>query len=132
MWREICHVCVFFFFFNDTATTEIYTLSLHDALPIWCGRRSIYCLLFPRLAKLGSLPDSRIAGTTYLANVNRDEFIVSTGHSHQVYRECFLVIEVNGACIVRCSDMYMFAVDRSKAVGKIPSVIKPAKKCFAY
>src|SRR5205085_12344016 len=28
----------FFFFFNDTATTEIYTLSLHDALPISCGR----------------------------------------------------------------------------------------------
>src|SRR3712207_8499503 len=24
-----------FFFFNDTATTEIYTLSLHDTLPIW-------------------------------------------------------------------------------------------------
>src|SRR3712207_9235137 len=24
-----------FFFFNDTATTEIYTLSRHDALPIW-------------------------------------------------------------------------------------------------
>src|SRR2546422_9818449 len=32
---------VFFFFFNDTATTEIYTLSLHDALPICkaCGVR---------------------------------------------------------------------------------------------
>src|SRR2546422_5687770 len=30
---------VFFFFFNDTATTEIYTLSLHDALPI-CGREA--------------------------------------------------------------------------------------------
>src|SRR6266849_341145 len=28
----VCHF--FFFFFNDTATTEIYTLSLHDALPI--------------------------------------------------------------------------------------------------
>ena len=27
-------VSYFFFFFNDTATTEIYTLSLHDALPI--------------------------------------------------------------------------------------------------
>src|SRR3712207_7193564 len=27
-------------FFNDTATTEIYTLSLHDALPISAGRRS--------------------------------------------------------------------------------------------
>src|SRR5688572_31449606 len=29
-----------FFFFNDTATTEIYTLSLHDALPI-CGRNNV-------------------------------------------------------------------------------------------
>src|SRR2546429_8657292 len=28
-----------FFFFNDTATTEIYTLSLHDALPIYRDRR---------------------------------------------------------------------------------------------
>src|SRR5258708_10072812 len=28
------HTCSLFFFFNDTATTEIYTLSLHDALPI--------------------------------------------------------------------------------------------------
>src|SRR2546430_6044472 len=28
-----------FFFFNDTATTEIYTLSLHDALPICSARR---------------------------------------------------------------------------------------------
>src|SRR5256885_11549333 len=30
----MCHYFIFFFFFNDTATTEIYTLSLHDALPI--------------------------------------------------------------------------------------------------
>src|SRR5438876_2613941 len=32
----VCRVtfCIYFFFFNDTATTEIYTLSLHDALPI--------------------------------------------------------------------------------------------------
>src|SRR5437016_11038032 len=28
-------LCTFYFFFNDTATTEIYTLSLHDALPIY-------------------------------------------------------------------------------------------------
>src|SRR5471030_3517838 len=34
--------CVsFFFFFNDTATTEIYTLSLHDALPICDDRRRL-------------------------------------------------------------------------------------------
>src|SRR5688572_32077505 len=38
----MCFTCLlyaglflFFFFFNDTATTEIYTLSLHDALPIF-------------------------------------------------------------------------------------------------
>src|SRR3712207_8734844 len=30
-----------FFFFNDTATTEIYTLSLHDALPICCDERAV-------------------------------------------------------------------------------------------
>src|SRR6266487_5777933 len=31
---------LYFFFFNDTATTEIYTLSLHDALPISLDRHS--------------------------------------------------------------------------------------------
>src|SRR3712207_8018126 len=36
---------LYFFFFNDTATTEIYTLSLHDALPILL----IYALLLPGL-----------------------------------------------------------------------------------
>src|SRR2546425_8612780 len=38
----------FFFFFNDTATTEIYTLSLHDALPI-----SSSATLSPRTACSG-------------------------------------------------------------------------------
>src|SRR5437867_9499104 len=38
---SVLSCCFFFlslFFFNDTATTEIYTLSLHDALPIFLGR----------------------------------------------------------------------------------------------
>src|SRR5438552_15361869 len=30
-----------FFFFNDTAPTEIYTLSLHDALPIWVSATGV-------------------------------------------------------------------------------------------
>src|ERR1017187_10819232 len=38
VWLVACRV-FFFFFFNDTATTEIYTLSLHDALPICVVRR---------------------------------------------------------------------------------------------
>src|SRR5215208_8383073 len=35
-------VVVLVFFFNDTATTEIYTLSLHDALPI-CSAPAAWC-----------------------------------------------------------------------------------------
>ena len=40
-------VVVVFFFFNDTATTEIYTLSLHDALPIWAALSRYLCALRP-------------------------------------------------------------------------------------
>src|SRR5205809_4740229 len=32
-------MCSYSLFFNDTATTDIYTLSLHDALPISCGNK---------------------------------------------------------------------------------------------
>src|SRR2546423_14673181 len=37
---DMLSMYLFFFFFNDTATTEIYTLSLHDALPIYLLPRS--------------------------------------------------------------------------------------------
>src|SRR5438876_9828587 len=40
LYRCSLTLCLFLslsFFFNDTATTEIYTLSLHDALPIYSG-----------------------------------------------------------------------------------------------
>src|SRR2546428_9216903 len=43
-----------FFFFNDTATTEIYTLSLHDALPIF---------RLPYLVRVRAGPRGRIRGT---------------------------------------------------------------------
>src|SRR2546429_4151714 len=42
-----------FFFFNDTATTEIYTLSLHDALPI--------LLVGPLAAEAAAVPGTRFA-----------------------------------------------------------------------
>src|SRR3712207_9187986 len=44
-----------FFFVNDTATTEIYTLSLHDALPIWLPAR-----VDPRLGPGGGLLDAQL------------------------------------------------------------------------
>src|SRR3712207_8100192 len=49
MIRKVAEIFVEFFFFNDTATTEIYTLSLHDALPIWAWT-------WPTSASAGSKP----------------------------------------------------------------------------
>src|SRR5438067_6445183 len=51
------------FFFNDTATTEIYTLSLHDALPIW----------FRALAVEGSRPLCPARGPSRLAGPRSEE-----------------------------------------------------------
>src|SRR2546430_10013359 len=47
-----------FFFFNDTATTEIYTLSLHDALPISAGLPRARARL-PGLRRVRALGDHR-------------------------------------------------------------------------
>src|SRR6266571_9488687 len=52
-----CHRYVLFFFFNDTATTEIYTLSLHDALPI--SRSSRRKLPVPRRRPPPPKPNGR-------------------------------------------------------------------------
>src|SRR3712207_8145959 len=49
-----------FFFFNDTATTEIYTLSLHDALPISCSSTWVHRIV----SKLSSANGSGRARST--------------------------------------------------------------------
>src|SRR3712207_8988231 len=53
---------VFFFFFNDTATTEIYTLSLHDALPIYAKKKALPAGSHPKrtLVKSGKLVSSPV------------------------------------------------------------------------
>src|SRR2546430_12449837 len=62
MMLYLCNLMFsFFFFFNDTATTEIYTLSLHDALPIsyvasgacHCWLRCVSAPAIDRLLALG-------------------------------------------------------------------------------
>src|SRR2546422_11295787 len=56
---------VFLFFFNDTATTEIYTLSLHDALPISLGigdRPRLRCLLAEHDVQEGDHRDGEHGG----------------------------------------------------------------------
>src|SRR5258708_23531502 len=60
----------FFFFFNDTATTEIYTLSLHDALPI--SRAT----LFYDIGNVFSQDDTRYVG--------RDRKSTRLNSSHQI------------------------------------------------
>src|SRR5690348_18219615 len=55
----MCIIILFcFFFFNDTTPTEIYTLSLHDALPIW-GRRLLYRVASERFVDVVLLAWSR-------------------------------------------------------------------------
>src|SRR2546430_11985803 len=86
-----------FFFFNDTATTEIYTLSLHDALPI-CGvgggglgdggrllRRQLACPLGgggggQRLEPLGRV-QLRLGG----ANTDRESTRLNSSHRQISY-----------------------------------------------
>src|SRR3712207_7786363 len=66
-WSMTMCMRVFFFFFNDTATTEIYTLSLHDALPIYLlgdldAQQALGELCLFRLRhSLGPLPTMREA-----------------------------------------------------------------------
>src|SRR5947209_19774377 len=67
MMLLLVHTCIFsifIFFFTDTATTEIYTLSLHDALPIWWRCRNnngaqeeTACSLAPRFCE-GATPQA--------------------------------------------------------------------------
>src|SRR6185295_19411746 len=69
-----------FFFFNDTATTEIYTLSLHDALPIRRGGTSSdgdtsACTSTssgrePSIAASTALPGARVASPTKRADAS--------------------------------------------------------------
>src|SRR5438477_3744788 len=70
------------FFFNDTATTEIYTLSLHDALPICAG-----------LAKLEHLvvQDIFLTETAYLADVGEEDVLRSEEHTSELQSHVNLV-----------------------------------------
>src|SRR2546425_8608432 len=73
-----------FFFFNDTATTEIYTLSLHDALPISRHDRS------QRGRRLH--PGDRLYGVSGLDDVHRSEEHTSELQS-LAYLVCRLLLE---------------------------------------
>src|SRR2546426_5629604 len=76
-------LCCLFFFFNDTATTEIYTLSLHDALPIWaCG-----CAVWSRRVGAG---DGR-QGDRRSARPDPEVALRSEEHTSELQSPCNLV-----------------------------------------
>src|SRR5438034_2539321 len=76
------------FFFDDTATTEIYTLSLHDALPIFCESSDVVGRdrLLPPLAPgdLVAIRDVGAYGSAMASNYNRDRKSTRLNSSHTV------------------------------------------------
>src|SRR3712207_8509952 len=98
----------YFFFFNDTATTEIYTLSLHDALPIcsWPGRGASRARVTARTSRLVSCPSLRYAssgrpGTVGSGTVpgSRSEEHTSELQSRQ-YLVCRLLLEKKNNIVI--------------------------------
>src|SRR5256885_7481985 len=73
----------FFFFFNDTATTEIYTLSLHDALPIYRWKKILHQL--PAVRRI-SLPPKRTSSQRQSPIPRRSE-----EHTSELQSPCNLV-----------------------------------------
>src|SRR5438876_3529227 len=84
----------FFFFFNDTATTEIYTLSLHDALPISFGIPAGTAWCLPKEGTPILLPtrSSRLNCSASCAAVIRSEEHTSELQS-PVHLVCRLLLE---------------------------------------
>src|SRR3712207_6886531 len=77
------YLLFYFFFFNDTATTEIYTLSLHDALPICRIRDAAAAILEGRAVTLETCGDWRFTevGPDQPPGIAR-EHLLATGRSH--------------------------------------------------
>src|SRR3712207_8064400 len=73
-----------FFFFNDTATTEIYTLSLHDALPIYWSRATTSGRNQIRLTQVAAAADQEddVAGARDGPGRERDRKSTRLNSSH--------------------------------------------------
>src|SRR2546425_2213053 len=88
----IYYISFLFFFFNDTATTEIYTLSLHDALPISLHTKSqrIYTVLTSHNIRLRGGPDPRILPASYGPGVSM-QAVRSEEHTSELQSLAYLV-----------------------------------------
>src|SRR5690348_18151738 len=69
-----------FFFFNDTAPTEIYTLSLHDALPIWPGAFYAQRSMWPRNGPNEPRVDAPVSSTVAAPVQDRKSTRLNSSH----------------------------------------------------
>src|SRR2546430_13608441 len=79
---------IFFFFFNDTATTEIYTLSLHDALPISKSQKRFVIVpveLSPNVTSNGTKPVVGAALNAATGTIDRKSTRLNSSHSQISY-----------------------------------------------
>src|SRR3712207_7226072 len=93
------------FFFNDTATTEIYTLSLHDALPIWGSSARARPRCRPRRSRRGGAGARRRGAgrarrETGSPGTRRSEEHTSELQSRQ-YLVCRLLLEKKKKDVIR-------------------------------
>src|SRR5437868_12050717 len=70
-------LCFCFFFFNDTATTEIYTLSLHDALPISFDREVAKDIAAGAVEELGNGSEDFALGDRKSTRLNSSHVSIS-------------------------------------------------------
>jgi len=75
-----------FFFFNDTATTEIYTLSLHDALPISSDYEGTSNAVLEAMALETPVVATAAGGTTDIVTPDHDGLIVPCGDVEALVR----------------------------------------------
>src|SRR5256885_4537283 len=68
------------FFFNDTATTEIYTLSLHDALPILFVADTAGCRVQPTFVDGAKFGESALASEQPLVAADRKSTRLNSSH----------------------------------------------------
>src|SRR2546430_12924909 len=105
-------------FFNDTATSEIYTLSLHDALPISCSSTHIpqFCPLLRgpgRIPQAGSRQVFRLPGyltgaaVGQIGNLDRKSTRLNSSHSQISYAVFCLKEDVE-----RCAVLFFSRLDQ--------------------
>src|SRR3712207_7316696 len=97
-----------FFFFNDTATTEIYTLSLHDALPICSGRSSPGggCSIGETSSALGGAGGDTISSSSGRAASDRKSTRLNSSHANISYA-AFCLKKKNTTDLIPPSPFYL-------------------------